>query len=69
MPTREGSDLIYRSMTIASEAVFHYDNNLREPTFFRAFNILTEADKGIRIFNYMIGKMNDPRVKYFAELR
>ena len=69
IPNDEAKDLIYRSMQIASDAFYHYNDILHEPTFFRSFQILTHADKGISTCNYMIGKMNDPRVKYFAELR
>lgn len=69
IPNADARDIIYRSMQIASDATYYYDNILREPNFFRSFELLTDADKGIRIYNYMIGKMSDDRVKYFAELR
>lgn len=69
LPSTKARDLIYRSMQIASDAYYNYNNVLREPTFFRSFELLTSAEKGLNVYNYMIGKMNDPRVIYFAELR
>jgi hypothetical protein len=69
LASAEARDLIYLSMQIASDAYYHYNNVLREPIFFRSFELLTDADKGISIYNYMIGKIHDDRVKYFAELR
>ena len=69
IPTSEARELIYRSMQIASDAIYRYNNILEEPNYFRTFWLMTEADKGIQLINFMIGKMNDTRVQYFAELR
>ena len=69
IPNTEARELIYRSMQLASDATYFYNSVLREPTFFRSFELLTDADKGICMYNYIIGKMDDDRVKYFAELR
>lgn len=69
IPNDEARELIYHSMQIASDAVYHYSGVAHEPNDFRTFQFVTGADKGIKIANYMIGKMNDPRVRYFAEIR
>lgn len=65
----EARELIYRSMQIASDALYRYNGVLEEPSYFKTFWLMTEADIGLKMFNYMIVKMDDDRVKYFAELR
>lgn len=69
IPTSEARELIYRSMQIASDAVYHYSGAMHEPNDFRTFQFVIEADKGFKITNYMIGKIKDERVKYFAQIR
>lgn len=69
IPTEEARELIYRSMQVASDAFYYYNEKMEEPNFFKTFWLITEADRGVQMLNYMIRRMNDSRVKYFAEVR
>ena len=69
IPTNEARELIYRSMQIASDALYYYHGVLEEPNYFRTFWFMTEADKGIQMVNYLIKRMDDPRIEYHAEVR
>ena len=69
IPTNEARELIYRSMQIASDALYHYNGVLEEPNYFRTFWLMTEADKGVQMVNYLIRRMNDARIEYHAEIR
>jgi len=69
IPIEEARELIYHSMIVASEAHHRYNGKLEEPNFFKTFWLITEADHGVQMLNYLIRRMNDNRVKYFAEIR
>ncbi len=69
LPTNEARELIYRSMQVASDAYYYFMGVSEEPNYFRTFWFMTEADKGIQMVNYIIGRMKDDRVQYFAEVR
>lgn len=69
IPAHEGRDLIYRSLCVASDAFHKFYGILEEPTYFRTCWTAIDLDKGPSMLNYMIGKMNDPRIKYFAEIK
>ena len=56
-------------MQVASDALYYYHGITEEPNFFKTFWFMTEADKGIQIINYIIGRMKDDRVQYFAEVK
>lgn len=64
----EARILIYRTMQLASEALSLYQGINEEPHYFRTCWLLTEADKGIFVYNYMVAKLNDHRVRYYAQL-
>ena len=69
IPTEEARELIYRSMQIASDAFYLYNGVLEEPNYFKTFWFVTEASKSVQLLNYILYRLNDPRVKYFAELK
>lgn len=65
----EAYDLIYKTMSAAADTFLLYYNVREDPSFFKSFWFYSESDKAIPICNYMIGKVNDPRVQYFAEIK
>lgn len=64
----EARKLIYRTMQIASDASKIYLGTNEEPHHFRTCWFITDIDKGIFVYNYIVAKLNDPRVKYYAQL-
>jgi hypothetical protein len=69
IPNNEARELIYRTLCAASDAYYRYYNILEEPTYFKSFWLTADLEKSMGIYNFMIGKVNDPRVQYFAEIK
>lgn len=65
----EACDLIYKTMSAAADTFFLYYNVREDPNVFKTFWFYSETEKAIAICNYMIGKVNDPRVHYYAEIK